>query len=105
MIFRRGGRFGDLVGRQLDMFEDEHAELLRRCTAAVRAYDAADRDEAEERFGDYHDLVDEVTEHLAELRDGYARTLGEPEAEEYATAFNRAVRRRLPRFTVELDGS
>ena len=101
MIFRR--RFADVVSRQLDLFGREQAGLIADCDAAERAYDAAPRDEAEERYGDYLDLVDTGTEALAELRDGYAATLEEDATEEYEAAFNRAVAKRFPRFALEIE--
>jgi hypothetical protein len=96
VILRR--RFTDVIRRQLDLFEQDHADLLHRCAEAKRAYDAADRDDAEERYGDYMDLVDEGTEELSDLRDHYAAALEEPAAEEYAGAFNRAVLKRFRHF-------
>jgi hypothetical protein len=101
MIFRK--RFADVVSRQLDLFEREHAGLIADCAAAERAYNRADRDEAEERYGDYVDLVETGTELLADLRDGYASTLDEAAAEEYEATFNRAVLKRLPRFALEIE--
>ncbi len=101
MIFRR--RFADLVRRQLDLFAQEHAGLIGDCEAAVRAYDEAPRDEAEERYADYLDLVETGTELLAEARDALAATLDEPAAEEYAAVFNRAAVKRFPRFALELE--
>jgi hypothetical protein len=98
MIRRR--RFSDVVARQLELFEREHAGLLRDCDAAEAAYDRAERDEAEERYGDYLDLVETGTELLAELRDGYAATLDSDAAAEYEAAFNRAVAKRFPRFAL-----
>lgn len=97
------GRFVELVERQLELFGTEHAELVRDCEAALDAYNAAPRDEAEERYGDYVDLVDAARDALLEYRDGYARTLGEEAAGEYEAAFNRLARRRLPRYGLELD--
>jgi hypothetical protein len=94
--------FKDVIERQLDLFEREHADLIAECEAAEEAYDAADRDEAEERYGDYVDLVETGTEALADLRDAFARTLDEDKAEEYEESFNRAVARRLPRFALEI---
>jgi hypothetical protein len=99
----RRRRFGDLVARQLDLFEREQAGLLAQCANAERAYDRAPRDEAEERYGDYVDLVDTGTELLAELRDNYASTLPVESAGDYEQAFNRAVAKRLPRFALELE--
>ena len=97
------GRFVELVERQLELFESEHAGLIRDCKAALAAYDAAPRDEAEERYGHYVDLVDTAADALVEYRDGYARTLAEDAAEDYEAAFNRLARKRLPRLGLELD--
>jgi hypothetical protein len=99
----RRRRFGDVIERQLALFEDEHAGLIADCEAAERAYDAAGREEADERYGHYLDLAATGSEILAGLRDGFAATLGDDAADEYAVAFDRAVARRFPRFAVELD--
>ena len=101
MIF--GRRFSDVVSRQLDLFEREHAGLLRDCAAAEEAYDGAERDEAEERYGEYLDLVETGTELLAELRDNFAASLDEAAAVEYRDTFNRTVAKRLPRFALEIE--
>ena len=103
MILRR--RFADVISRQLDAFEEESAELIADCQAAERAYDRAERDEAEERYGYYLDLVETGTELLAGLRDNYASTLSVELADEYEQAFNRAVRKRLPRFALQIEDS
>jgi hypothetical protein len=97
------GRFVDLVERQLNLFAAEHAGLIGDVEAALRAYDEAPRDEAEERYGDFLDLVETGTDELTELRDNYASTLDEEAAEEYRGIFNDLVRKRLPRFGLELD--
>ena len=102
MIFRRR-RFTDVISRQLDLFEREQRGLIDDCAAAERAYDRAGRDEAEERYGDYMDLVETGTELLADLRDNFASTLGEDAADEYEMEFNRAVAKRLPRFALEIE--
>jgi hypothetical protein len=94
--------FAEVIERQLDLFEREQADLIAECDAAEEAYDAAGSDEAEERYGDYVDLVETGTEALADLRDTFARTLEEDKAEAYEQAFNRAVARRLPRFALEI---
>ena len=96
-------RFGDLIDRQLDLFEREHRGLIDDCLAAEQSYTRADRDEAEERYGDYVDLVESGTEILADIRDHFAQTLDEATAEEYEAAFNRAVAKRLPRFALEIE--
>jgi hypothetical protein len=94
-------RFADLVARQLDLFEAENAGLIADCAAAERAYDEAPRDEAEERYGDYLDLVETGTEILAAMRDHYSRESSE--AANYERAFNRAAAKRFPRFALELE--
>ena len=99
----RRRRFEDLIDRQLDLFEREHRGLVEDCLAAERQYNQAGRDEAEERYGDYVDLVETGTELLADLRDHYASSLPVESAEEYEEAFDRAVRRRLPRFALEIE--
>jgi hypothetical protein len=99
----RRARFADLIERQLDLFEREHRGLIDDCVAAERAYDRAPRDEAEERYGDYVDLVETGTEVLADLRDNFAGTLDDDAADEYADAFNRAVLRRFRRFALEIE--
>ena len=101
-MFRRK-RFGDVVSRQLDLFERAHAGLIRECLAAERSYNRAPRDEAEERYGDYVDLVETGTETLADLRDHYASSLDEDAADEYEAEFNHAVLKRLPRFALEIE--
>jgi hypothetical protein len=100
---RRRRRFADVIDRQLDLFEREHDVLIREVEAAERAYDRAERDAAEERYGDYLDLVETATEVLAELRDNYAAALDDEASEEYEDAFNRAVMKRLPRFALEIE--
>jgi hypothetical protein len=101
-VFRRR-RFSDLIARQLDLFLQENDELIHECEAAEAAYDRAERDEAEELYGDYQDLVETGTEILADLRDNFALTLDESESDAYEAEFNRAVVKRLPRFALEIE--
>jgi hypothetical protein len=99
----RRSRFADVISRQLELFEREEADLIRECVEAERRYDRTDRDGAEEAYGDYVDLVETGTEALADLRWSYAATLDEDAAEAYEQEFNRAVKKRLPRFGNEID--
>jgi len=94
VIFRRP--HADTIRRQLDLFEREHAALLARADEALGAYRDAPRDEAEERYGDYADLLDEAAAELAGLRDGFAATLADPDP--YLHAFDRSAARRFPRL-------
>jgi hypothetical protein len=103
VIFRRQ-RFADVVGRQLDVFaEDEARGLLEEIRDAKAVYDRAARDEAEERYGDYMDVVEAATEALADMRWRYAETLDDAAAEEYEEAFNAAVRKRWPVLGMEIE--
>ena len=97
------GRFVDVVERQIALFTAENAGLIRDTEAALDTYNRSPRDEAEERYGDYLDLVETGTDELVELRDNFAATLDEDAYEEYHEVFNRVVRKRLPRFGLELD--
>ena len=98
-------RFAELIARQLDLFVRDNLDLLEACDEAERAYDRAGREEAEERFGDYQELVETGTEILADLRDNFASTLDETAADDYEDAFNRAVVKRLPRFGLEIENT
>ena len=92
-----------MISRQLDLFVRDNLELLEACDAAELDYERAERDGAEERFGDYQELVEDGTEILAGLRDNFASTLDEETADQYEEAFNRAVEKRLPRFGLEIE--
>jgi hypothetical protein len=101
-MFRRR-RFADVVARQLDVFaEDEARGLLEEVREAKARYDRADRDESEELYGDYVDVVEAATEALADMRWRYAATLEEASADEYEAAFNRAVQKRWPALGLEI---
>ena len=102
MIFRRGC-FGDVISRQLDVFEQDEAGLIDECREKEAAYNRTDRDDAEEAYGDYMDVVEAATEALADMRDRFARTLDEDGAEDYEDAFNRAVRKRWPELGLEIE--
>jgi hypothetical protein len=92
-----------VIENQLDLFEQQDAAFLARLDEAERAYDRADRDDAEEVFGRFQELVEHGTEALAEMRDAYAATLDSESADEYSLEFNAAVQRRLPRFGLEIE--
>jgi hypothetical protein len=103
MMFRRN-RFADVIVRQLDVFaEDERSGLFAEVRDAKARYDQADRDAAEEAYGDYVDVVEAATEALADMRWRYAGTLDETGAEEYEAAFNKAVRKRWPALGLEIE--
>ena len=103
MSFRRR-RFGDVIKRQLDVFaEDEANGLFAEVREKKELYDRADRDEAEEMYGDYVDVVEAATEALADMRYRYRATLDEQAGEQYEEEFNRAVKKRWPHFGLEID--
>ena len=95
MIFRRSGRFDDLVRTQLDLFAEAEADLLADAESADDAWTRAGRDGAEELYGDYQLVVDEIADRLLDMRETYAATLDEGAVDEYRATFNRAVRKRF----------
>lgn len=94
----RRDRFGDLVRRQLDLFAEDEAELLREADDAERAYDAAEREDAEEAYGDYQLVLEAIADRLGELRDAYSRTLPNDAIDAYERSFERAARKRYPKL-------
>ena len=101
MLRRR--RFNHVIDRQLGIFVDEDGDLLDDVAAALARYHAADRDEAEELYGDYLLAAEAAAERLAELRDAYARTLEDGDADDYTDSFTRAAARRWPTIRLALD--
>jgi hypothetical protein len=101
-VILRRGRFHDLVGRQLDLFEAE-TELLSEVAEADVAWSNADADESEELYGDYQLVVDAVGDALHEIRETYAATLDAETADDYRVAFDRAARKRFGRLAAFLE--
>ena len=95
--------FRDVIARQLDLFVEDEADLLEECRGRYRAYEDADREEREEKYGDFSDAVETATEALADMRDRFVRTLDEGAAEAYEDSFNRAVRRRWSELGLEIE--
>jgi len=95
--------FRDVIARQLDLFVEDEADLLEECRDKFRAYGRAPREDTEEAYGDFVDVVETATEALADMRDRFARTLDEDAAEAYEDAFNRAVRKRWPELGLEIE--
>jgi hypothetical protein len=96
-------RFSAVIKTQLDQFAVEHRGDIEDCGERLAAYNAADRDEAEELYGDYVDAVELCTELLADIRDNYARFLEEDADEAYRREFNRAVAQRWKPFASEIE--
>lgn len=96
-------RFQEVAERQLALFREDQAELLAEVEEALGAYDSAGRDEAEERYGEFVDLLDTGREVLIDMRDAFAESLDDEAADEYRLVFDDLVRRRFPRFGLELD--
>jgi hypothetical protein len=99
----RRDQFRDVIGRQLDLFVEDEADLLEECRDKFRAYNSADREDREEAFGDFSDAVETATEALADMRDRFARTLDDEAAETYEDSFNRAVQKRWPELGLEIE--
>ena len=100
MIFRRS-KYEAVIEAQLDLFLREHRDVVEDVATRLERYNLADRDEAEELYGDYVDAVETGTELLADLRDNYAQTLDDADA--YLRDFNRAVAKRLPEYALEIE--
>jgi hypothetical protein len=93
MILRRKP-YAELVERQLDLVAADDADLLADVAEHRRAYADADRDDAEEAFGDYQLALEVLKDRLLEIRDAYAATLEDPG--QYERAFERAAAKRWP---------
>ena len=98
-MFARRSRFDELVRTQLDLFAEDEAELLEEAQEADDAWTHADRDEAEELYGDYQLVVDAIGDRLLDVRETYAATLDDDAADEYRAAFNRAASKRFSRYS------
>jgi len=103
-VFRRR-RFRDVIERQLAFFQEEDGDLLVDVDRALEKYDRAERDEAEELYGDYQLMIEAATDRLAELRDTYARTLDERDGEQYVREFNDAVVERWRDLALTIEES
>jgi hypothetical protein len=99
-MFRRA-RFAHVIDAQLDLFVRDHRDVIDEARDRLAAYNRAERDEAEELYGDYVDAVETGTEILADLRDHYAGTL--EDSDQYCAEFNRAVAKRMPSFALEIE--
>jgi hypothetical protein len=95
---RRRDPFAELVERQLALFAEDEAELLAEAVEAEDAWNRAGRDGAEEAYGDYQLVVDAIADRLLDLREGYAASLDDPQADEYRRAFAAAAARRFRRY-------
>jgi hypothetical protein len=95
--------FRDVIARQLDLFVEDGADLLEECREKFRTYQHADREDREEAYGDWVDVVETATEALADMRDRFARTLDEDAAETFEDSFHRAVRKRWPELGLEIE--
>ncbi len=95
--------FRDVIERQLDLFVRDHDDVITEVNERFSLYAGAGRDEAEELYGDYLDAVETGTELLADLRDHFARSLAGPDEERYLADFDRAVRKRLPAYALEIE--
>jgi hypothetical protein len=94
VIFRRS-RFDELVSTQLDLFAEDETELFAEAADADEAQTRAARDEAEELYGDYQLVVDEIAERLLDVRETYAATLSDDVVDDYRAAFTRAATKRF----------
>jgi len=94
----RRGPFDELVERQLALFAADEAGLLAEADEAEAAWIRANRQEAEEAYGDYQLVIDAIADRLLDVREAYARTLADHNADSYRRAFAAAVKRRFGRY-------
>ena len=91
-------RFRRAVARQLDLFAADEAELLVEARAADAAWTHASADESEELYSGYQLVVDAIGERLYDMREAYASTLDEGDADEYRSAFDSAASKQFGRL-------
>ena len=96
-------RYAKIVEAQLDLFSREHRDVIEEARQRLELYNRGDRADAEELYGDYVDAVETGTQILADMRDNYGATLASPD--EYLSAFNRGVSRRLAEFAPEIENT
>ena len=89
-------RYAKVIDAQIDLFIRDHQDVIGEVRQRLDLYNDGDRADAEELYGDYVDAVETGTEILSDMRDHYGATLAEPD--DYVSAFNRAVAKRLPEF-------
>ena len=90
--------FDELVERQLALFAADEATLLSEADEAEAAWIRSGRETAEEAYGDYQLVVDAIADRLLDLREAYAATLADHNADAYRRAFAAAVKRRFGRY-------
>ena len=73
---------------------------MREAETAERAYDEAERDDAEEAYGDYQLVLEAIADRLGEIRDIYAATLPNDAIDAYEQAFERAAGKRYPQVRI-----
>jgi hypothetical protein len=96
-------KFAKVVDAQLELFSREHRDVIEEARQRLALYNRSDRSDSEELYGDYVDAVETGTQILADMRDNYSATLASPE--EYVSAFNRGVSRRLAEFSTEIENT
>jgi hypothetical protein len=93
-------RFGDIIARQLAMFQHDEHDLLLAVEQARVSYTHADAADAEQRYGDYMDLAEEAEDLLLALCDRYAETMAARDRLRYEREFWKAAERSLPSLAV-----
>jgi len=94
-------RYTKVIDAQLELFVRDHRDVIEEARRRLELYNSSDRTDAEELYGDYVDAVEAGTEILADMRDHFAATVDD--ADGYAAAFNRAVAKRVPEFSLEIE--
>ena len=80
------------------MFAADDAALLAEADEAEATWIRSGRENAEEAYGDYQLVVDAIADRLLDLREAYAGTLADHNADAYRRAFAAGVKRRFGRY-------
>lgn len=93
-LFFARRRFRDVVRRQLALFDESNHELVAGGRLALSAAMAEPDDAASrELYEKYEDLSEDLEESLADMRDGFARTVSEELEAAYRSEFARQVKK------------
>lgn len=102
----RKRRFREVVGRQLAIFAEDHAELVDDARAALRRYGrTSNAQAAQEQYGEHDELAEQVEELLDDMYRNFAWSLDDGAVGPYRREFARQAKAQygdlLPRLTFD----
>lgn len=96
--------YRDVVRRQLSLFVDDHAELIRTARMALDEYHrSSDAELAQISYADHDDFSEDVEIALRNMCDAYASRLDSATARRYRREFSRQARRAFRDLIPELN--